>query len=131
MFKRHICKSKFHVCCQFFRYKNPRRKYFLNPSCPKHPKIIEIKNDIIFCFYTFLWCLKKVLRRPKGKSNICHCHFPSSVGIGMTRIKTVFLVVELPTYAISVSLTLESLLAHYCHLFSARNLGILFIIIVL
>ena len=31
-------------------YENPRRKKFINPSCSKHPKIIEIKNDIIFIF---------------------------------------------------------------------------------
>ena len=31
-------------------YENPSRKNFINPSCPKHPKIIEIKNDIIFMF---------------------------------------------------------------------------------
>ena len=52
MFKRHIYKSKFRVCYQFFRYENPRRKNFVNPSCPKHPKIIEIKYDIIFYFHT-------------------------------------------------------------------------------
>ena len=58
----------------------------------------------------------------------------------MKRFKTV---VELPTYAISISLTAEihknnlksksktSLLAHYSNLFSAPHLGIVFITIVL
>ena len=31
-------------------YENPIRKNFINPSSPKHPKIIKIKNDIIFIF---------------------------------------------------------------------------------
>ena len=31
-------------------YENPRRNKFINPSCSKHPKIIKIKNDIIFIF---------------------------------------------------------------------------------
>ena len=35
-------------------YENPRRKNFINPSCPKYPKIIQIKNDIIFIFI-LLW----------------------------------------------------------------------------
>ena len=39
--KKHICGSKFHVCYHFFRYKNPRRKNFIQPSCPKHSKIIN------------------------------------------------------------------------------------------
>ena len=34
-------------------YEDPRRKNFINPSCPKH-KIIEIKNDIIFIFTLFV-----------------------------------------------------------------------------
>ena len=34
--------SKFHVCYQFLdTYENPGRKTFINPSCPKHPKIIN------------------------------------------------------------------------------------------
>ena len=62
MSKRHICKNNFHVCHHFLDiYENPGRKNFINPSCPKHPKIIEIKSDINFDFYTSLWCLKKVL----------------------------------------------------------------------
>ena len=46
-------------------YENPKRKNFINPFCPKHPKII----NIIFYFNTSLWCLKKILWKPEGKSN--------------------------------------------------------------
>ena len=61
MFERRIYKSKFHVCYQFFRYENPRRKNFVNPSCPKHPKIIEIKYDN-FLFSHFFVVPQKVFR---------------------------------------------------------------------
>ena len=44
-------------------YENLRRKNFINPSCPEHPKIIEIKIDIHF-FLTSLWCFKKVFIKP-------------------------------------------------------------------
>ena len=40
-------------------YKNPRRKDFFNPSYPKRPKIIKIKNEFFF-FYIF-WDVSKKL----------------------------------------------------------------------
>ena len=60
MFKGHICKSKFHVCYHFFLdiCENPGRKTFINPSSPKHPEIIEIKNDIDFLFSPFFVVLQ-------------------------------------------------------------------------
>ena len=39
---------------------NLMRKNFIIPSCPKHPKMIETKNDMSFCFHTSFWSLKKV-----------------------------------------------------------------------
>ena len=40
--KTDICKSKFNVCYHFLDiYENPRRKSFINLSCPKHPEIIH------------------------------------------------------------------------------------------
>ena len=60
MSKKYICKSKFHVCYNFFRYENPRRKNF-NPSCPKQHKIVNWnKKWHNFYFNTTLWCLRSV-----------------------------------------------------------------------
>ena len=51
MSKRHICKNKFHVLPFFLDiYENPKGNNFINPSYPKHPKIIEIRNGINFNF---------------------------------------------------------------------------------
>ena len=50
MSKRHICKSKFHVSSHFLDMKIPEQK----PSCPKHPKIIEIKNGKILFLHFFV-----------------------------------------------------------------------------
>ena len=72
-------------------YENPKRKKTLKPSCPEHPKMIEIKNDKI-CFHTFLWCFKKVLwqledlhktflRHQKRSEKIKICHFPPYLGL--------------------------------------------------
>ena len=47
MSKRYIFKSKFHVCYHILGiYENPRGKNFINPSCPKHPKIVEKKRKV-------------------------------------------------------------------------------------
>ena len=70
--------------------------------------LIEIKTDINFYFHTSLWCLEKVfsfLDMKKNSRNKKFNHFIPLFRIGATRVKTVF--VELPTYAISVSLTIE------------------------
>ena len=75
--KRYICKSKFHVCYQFLDiYENPRTKNFINPSCPKHHKIIEIKNDIIFIFTLICGASERF-------------HLPTYIN-GTTRVKTAF-----------------------------------------
>ena len=69
-------KSKFHVCYHFFSYENPRGKSFINPSCPKHPKIITWnKNGHLF---------ESPKRKVKRKKL---CHFPPLFGIGTTRVK--------------------------------------------
>ena len=55
MSKRHICRSKFQVRYLFLDiYENPRRKNFINLSCAKHSKIIEIKNDKLLFLYFLL-----------------------------------------------------------------------------
>ena len=109
MSKRHICNSKFHACNHFFNiYQNPRRKNFIHPSCPKHPKI-----DGKFLFSYFFVVPQKALMKagtpsqnlfepPKRKGKINKlCHFSSLFRIGMT----VF--VDLPIYAVSISLKIE------------------------
>ena len=50
-------------------YENPRGKNFINPSCPKHPKIIEIKNDMFF--FTLICGASK---RPEGLHKIFLMH---------------------------------------------------------
>ena len=141
MFKRHLCKSKLHSYYHFLDiYENPRWKNFINLSCPKCPKVIEIRNDTNLNFYTslprkgFMNLFHEPKRSVKMK-NLCHL-LPL---FGTTRVKTL---IELPPYSISVSLILEahknlkyknklSLLAHYANLFSAPNFRTFFIIIVL
>ena len=78
MSKRYICTSKFHVCYHILDiYENLRRKNLTNPSCPKHAKIIKIKNDIILIF-TFLrgasekFHLFEVPKRNVKIKNSCH-----------------------------------------------------------
>ena len=62
MSKRYICKRKFHVCYHFLDiYESPRRKNFINPSCPKHPKIINWnKKWHNFYVHNSLWCLRNI-----------------------------------------------------------------------
>ena len=61
MSKRHIRKSKFHVCYHFLRYENHGRKTLLTCSIPNIVKqLIEIKNDIDLYFHASLWCVRKV-----------------------------------------------------------------------
>ena len=85
MSKRHICKSKFHVCYNFLRFlwKN------FPLSCRKHPKTIEITNDI---FSHFLWFLSRfhLFEAPKRSKRIKkHVIFPP-YSIEKTRVKTAF-----------------------------------------
>ena len=101
-------------------YQNPMRKTFIKPSCPKQTKIIEIWNKQWHKFLVShsLLCLKKVLWQPEnfikpvcGTKKKCENKktvSPSAlIGIGTTRVKTVF--IKLPTYAISISLPVELL----------------------
>ena len=109
MSKRYICKSKFHVCYHFLDiYENPGRKNFINPSCPKHCKIIHWnKKWHNFYFHTSLWCLRKVSSfwdTKKKCKNKRFFIFPL-YSIGTTRDWLHF--VKLPTYVISISLTTE------------------------
>ena len=86
MSKRHICKSKFHVCYHFLRNLwKAWEKNFINPSCPKHPKIFNWSkkwhrfSESFHLFETPKRCVKiKKL-----------CYFPPS-SIAMRSIKTVF-----------------------------------------
>ena len=95
MSKRHICKSKFHVCYDFLTiYENPRRKNFINPSCPKYLKVInwnEKWHNLIFSH--FLYYLKKVSSfwsTKKKCENKNLCRFLPLFWIETTRVKTVF-----------------------------------------
>ena len=49
MSKRHICKNKFTIFLDI--YENSTSKNLNNPSCPSHPKMIEIidKKDPPSC----------------------------------------------------------------------------------
>ena len=88
MSKRYICKNKFHVCYHNLDvYENPRRKNYINPSCPKHPKfhLFEVP--------------KRSVKMKKFMS-----FFPL-ITLGQQGLGLRF--VELPNYAISVSLTKE------------------------
>ena len=69
MSKSTFAKASFNY--YFFRYENPRRKNFINPSHAKHPKIIKIKNDIIFIFTLFCGASEKfdLFEAPKKCEN--------------------------------------------------------------
>ena len=42
-------------------YESPKRKNFINPSCPKHPKIINWnKKWHNFYVHNSLWCLRNI-----------------------------------------------------------------------
>ena len=109
----YTCKSKFHVCYHFLDiYENLRIKNFINPSCPKLPKIIEIKSDVNFYFHTSLWCLwrpeslhKTFWSTKKKCENKKFMSFPPVFGIKTTRVKTMFF--ELLTCATFISLLIE------------------------
>ena len=67
MSKRYICKRKFHVCYHFLDiYESPRRKNLINPSCPKHPKIINMfiipcgASETLKVFIKQNWYFQKV-----------------------------------------------------------------------
>ena len=61
MSKRHIYKSKSHICYRFLGiHKNPSRKFFINPSCPNHPKIFDCnKKWLIFISTLFCGALER------------------------------------------------------------------------
>ena len=82
--------------------KIPVEETLFNPSCPKHPKIIEIKSYINFYFYTSSWCFRKIYKsqiafikpfeapeRSVKMKNLYH--FSPVFRIGTTRVKTMFL----------------------------------------
>ena len=117
MSKRHICKSKFHVCYHFFRHLwKPWEKNFIDSSCSKHPKIINLnKNDTDFYFHTSFWCVREVSSfwgtRKKCENKKAPIippppPPPSPYSIWATRVKTAFCR-NLDLCAISVSLTIE------------------------
>ena len=99
-------------------HENSRRKSFINPSCPKRPKIIEIKNDKKL-FHSFFWCPIKVLWRPEDlhKTFLRHqersekmkilSYFPPYSGLRWQWLLRLCFV-EIPTYTISISLTIET-----------------------
>ena len=78
-------------------YENPRRKDFINSSCPKHPEIINWNkkwHEFLFSHF-FVVPLKKVSSSWGSEKN---CALTET-----TRVEAVFL----STYAISVSVTVE------------------------
>ena len=86
-----------------------RRKNFINPSCPKHRKIINWnKKWQNFYFHTSLWCLRKVSSfwstKIKCENKTFMSFFPL-IPLGRQGLRLRF--VELPTYTISVSLMIE------------------------
>ena len=97
---------------------NSRRKNFINPSCLKRPEIIEIENDKKI-FHTIFWGLIKVLWQSEDlqKTFLRHqkrsekikilSYFPPYSGLRWQwLIRLCF--VEIPTYTISISLTIET-----------------------
>ena len=110
MSKRYNCKSKFHFCYHILSvYENLRRKNFINPSCLKHSEIINWnKKWHNFYFHTFLWCLRKVSSfwgTKKKYENKKLMSFSPLIPLGQQGLRLRF--AKLPTYAISVSLTIE------------------------
>ena len=82
---------------------NPRMKNFINPSCPKHPKIIIWNEKLqIFIFTLFVVPQKDFIffRLQKGSVKIKNLSSPLLFQIGTTRIR-------LCCCAILVSLTME------------------------
>ena len=109
MSKTYVCKNKFHICYHDI-YENPRRKNFIiNLSCPKHLKIINWnKTWHNVYFHTSLWCLGKVSSfwgNKKKRENKKIMSFSPLISLGQQGLRLRF--VKLPTYAISVSLTIE------------------------
>ena len=73
----------------------------MNPYCPKHPELINWNKKWQILFFHFFVVAQKDLffwSEVEYNKNVI---FPD----WMTTVKTVF--VELPSYAISVSLTIE------------------------
>ena len=97
MSKRHICKSKFHVCYHFLDiHENLRRKDFINPHATNILKqLMEIKNGINFIFTLLCGASKRfyLLEAPKrsSKTKTKKQNVPSVFGIGRTRVISVFM----------------------------------------
>ena len=104
MSKSTFAKASFNY--YFFRYENPRRKNFINPSHAKHPKIIKIKNDIIFIFTLFCGASEKfdLFEAPKKCENKKIMSLFPLITLGKQGLWLHF--VEPPTYAISVSVSI-------------------------
>ena len=95
MSKRHICKSKFHACYHFLDiYKSLRRKKVINPSCPKHPKIIWNKKGQKFLFSRFFVVSQKSFILSRHQKELWKwkylCHFPPMFRFRTTRVEIVF-----------------------------------------
>ena len=103
--EHHIFKSEFHVCYHFLKYFwKSQEKNFINPSCPKHPKIINWNkkwHKFIFSHF-FVVQRKRFMKvgRPSSNlyeapkrsvkiKNLCHRPPPPLFGIGTARVKTV------------------------------------------
>ena len=140
MSKRHIFKSKFHVCCHFLDIKIPGANTFINPSCPKHPNIIDWNKK---------WHKSHFFEEPqegfmKARSVKIKklCNFPPYLGLGRQGLRLCCCQTPDSCHFRFLSnretqkqklryKNKTSLLAHYSNWFSANNFGILFIIIVL
>ena len=105
MSKMYICKSKFHFCYHISDMKIQGEETLLT-LLPKLPKIIiEIKNDITFCFHTSLWCPRKVSSFWSCKKECENMWFFPLISLGQQGLGLHF--VKLPAYAIFISSVLE------------------------
>ena len=97
------------VCYNFFRCLwNPRWKNFINPSCPKHRKIINWnKKWHNFYFQASLWCIRKVwfICGTKKNSENKKFVFLPLILLGQQGLRLYF--VKLLTYNTSISLKTE------------------------
>ena len=114
-------------------------KEIIDPSCPKYPKrLIEVKIHINFYFHTFVGAILRY-QKEEWKQKI-HVAFPSYSRLGRQGLRLIKTPDLCHFHFLSNRGTQKqnlkykhktSLLAHYSNLFSAPNLGIFFLVIVL
>ena len=79
---------------------------YQNPPCPKHRKIIELKNGISFIFTLLRGATERfhLFEAPKRSVRIKNLSFSRLIQLGRQGLRQRF--AELTTYAISFSLTI-------------------------